>query len=261
MGKKKTIPELIASYKKANKKRREIIANNAGFSSGDLYLKHLEDQVEAQPNKTPNIHIIHVLDLSGSMRDKYEHAIRSINKEYEEFNQDTEANYFFSLIPFDSEVKVITNDQSNPGPIPSRSLWYQFGGLTSLNDAIIKSESLSERISERNPEDDRILVKIFTDGGENSSDNTFTIAQRAIKEMQRKGITVTFVGTPTDVDISVRKYSIDRSNTLVHDNTVQGVMDAFAFSVSSTRGYSSKVKAGLSKEETLTGFYKQEGEL
>ena len=52
--------------------------------------------------------------------------------------------------------------------------------------------------------------------------------------------------------------NIDKSNTLVHDNTGEGVKKAFDTTLKATRTYSKKVTKG---EDVLTGFYKEEAEL
>jgi len=89
MAKIKTKSELLKAYMKANKDRREIIANRAGFNSGDEYKSHLKAQIEKETTENIEVvsenvvvHNVHILDASYSMEgSRMRSALQSIKSE------------------------------------------------------------------------------------------------------------------------------------------------------------------------------------
>lgn len=255
----KTREELLSSFKKANKQRREVLANRAGFDTVDDYFEHLVKGVEKEKKakKKITIHNIHVLDISGSMgwftdhNSKCRKAYEGIQHELRELQKDKKNNYLNTLVCFDSDVNTIYSDVSCAVALRSREP--DGGSATALNDAIVHT---LKPIIESYNDSDRYLVKIFTDGGENNSTATYTQAKNWIARAEELGVTTTFVGTQYDTDIAISRYNLHTSNTLVHDNTTRAVMDSFTTTAQATTIYATKVAAGATKEETLDGFYK-----
>lgn len=263
MRKLKTKEELLKSFKKANKERRLVIATNAGFNTPEDYQKHLESGI----NKgKPVIHNIHILDTSASMGrldgsgthgQKLLNAVKGMKKEWEELSNDSEVSYLNSLVTFHDDshtefwgVKFLE--------IPLEPVTHHWGNTT-LYDTL---RDVLARVIREDSEEVRTLVKIFTDGMDNRSAwNSKAIAKQLISQCEEKGITITFVGTKYDVSYIKRNLGINESNTLVHDNTEKAVLDSFMFTANATKSYASKVSRGATKEETLVGFYKQEGTL
>ncbi len=258
----RTKKELLASFIKANKVRRIVLANRAGFDTPEEYREHLEKGVE-KDDIAPVIHNVHILDTSISMGDlkqsKLANAIKGMKGEWAELALDNNITYTNTLVTFhypenikEEFWKVRFMDIPNN---PVTNSW----GNTALLDAL--GHTLIKLKSELN-DTDRVLVKIFTDGGENSSrKHSINSINTLINECKDLGMTITFVGTEHDVRNVERLLDVDSTNTLVHNNTMKGVMDSFTMNTMSTKSYASKVARGASKEETLIGFYKQEGTL
>lgn len=258
----KTQEHLLKAYNKANKERREKIANKAGFNSGDEYKAHLESQIKTNIKDKEKlvIHNVYILDRSGSMSGgKLENALKGINKELEELKSDNSVNYLQTFVPFDyGSVGRIGRDFFKV-PLHVVSPVYTVArGYTALYQAV--GETIEDVLESKAP-NEKVLIKVFTDGGENDSKGRFRYPEvllGLIKQAEEKDITVTFMGTYNDIETVVREIGIDRSNTLEHDNTAQGVMDSFIQTSAATRQYAKKALAG---EDTLKGFYKKSGTL
>lgn len=261
MPKIKTKEELLAAYKKANKLRREVIANKAGFDSGDDYLAHLLAGISStKDTKELVIHNVHILDCSGSMNgSKIINAVRGINSEIDDLKGDTETTYLQSFVPFSYGGSSFRLPTAMAQPIGTVSkVTARASGYTALYQAL--GETLEYLKANKSP-NEKTLVKVFTDGGENDSKGKYAdsgVLSRLIDSCKELDITVTFVGTKTDVGHVISRLKIDESNTLVHQNTAESVQASFLASTKATRGYIKKAKAG---EDTLVGFYKQSGTL
>ena len=267
MSKLKTKKQLLAAFKRANKVRRLFIANRAGFDSVEGYLSHLNTGIENDKSEETKkvIHNVHILDTSASMGsldgkrygEKLKNAISGIKSEWLELSLDDQVEYKNSLVTFHDKVHT---EFWRLGflDIPSEPVTNHWGS-TALYTAVCQTLL---KLIKQNTSEERVLVKIFTDGAENCSRGYASEdCSRLINQAKRLGITITFVGTSRDVQHTQYKLGVDGSNTLVHDNTAKGVLDTFFASTQSTRGYATKVAAGATKEETLKGFFKQEGTL
>lgn len=260
--------KLLADFKKANNNRKESLAKKYGFNSAGEYLKELEislfgevpARTEITPEKPvkekktkvkPTIHIVNLLDNSGSMKGKkFENAYAGVKEEIDVLKADKSANYIYSLFHFlysGGYKLAIAGQQINDVTIPN--LIAETG--TPLYDTIIAIEEyIRKTICDFNI---KILVKIFTDGRDMHSRKKNTHAAVAIQAMKDIGVTVTFVGTESDVEDMITDLKIDESNTLVHDNTGEGVKAAFDVSNSATLNYTKNVVAG---KDVSKGFYK-----
>lgn len=277
MNKSKTIEQTLKAFKKSNKKRRQRMAERAGYLTADIYKAHLEGKViiDAFDNRKlqtpttppsnpvnngdskPTIHIVSILDASTSMYgDKFENALRGINSEIKELKKETTINYTLTMVRFSGTNNIQTIEFKTPISKVGE-IYTNCTGMTALYQAV--GETLEKFIN--TPSNEKVLVKIFTDGENNESRGKYasqTVLANFIKECESKGFTITFVGTKTDVDFMINDLNINFSNTLSHDNTSRGVADAFATTTMATKSYSAKV---LNNEDVLTGFYKQEGTL
>ena len=257
----------MKAFKKANKERRAVLANRAGFNTPDEYKTFLEEQIlkdiqtsDAEEVTAPSgdivVHNVHILDASGSMDGlKLRNAVLGINGEVKELRQDTETNYLHTSVRFGSRSETLNfrDTLDNVKDMNQRIL-----GMTALNQTL--GETL-ERLRDNVQPNEVTVVKVFTDGGENVSFGKYRDSRtlrELIKECESHKITVTFVGQQNDVQRVVNTLGVDESNTLVHNNTGQAVMDSFAVTRSATKAYVAKAKLG---EDTLVGFYKGSGEL
>lgn len=180
-------------------------------------------QIEDKVKNKPTVHNVLILDGSGSMGDsinsKWTKAIDLANSEIISLRSNEDINYTFTIVVFsgfrDINFKHFVNHK------PKFISGNRVAGMTALNDAIGKT--LNKIHSFKN-EDEKVLVKIITDGEENNS-KEYSSQQigRLIKGLQKTGnYTITFVGTYTDVLTAQSLYNIHETNTLVHDNTEEG---------------------------------------
>lgn len=265
----KTNYQILKAFIKSNKVRRQRMAEIAGYRTADEYRDYLlraslvevqEPTPVAAPNivtgEKPTIHIVSILDASGSMKGpKFNSALEGIKKEIEEFKNNKDINYLVTFVTFDYAHNIKTHFFKRPIKEISK-LSAKTHGYTALYDAI--GVTLTN-VKNSQAKDEKVLINIFTDGGENDSRAwSSNKVRELIKDCEKRGFTVTFVGTEYDVKQMVNKLDISASNTLTHDNTSQGVADSFRTRSVATVAYSSKV---LNNEDVLTGFYKQEGTL
>lgn len=252
----------ISQFKRANKKSKERLAKEWGTTIEKIVAKYYdiknpsclkkdkEEVVSTEEDTTtiPNIKIVNILDNSGSMRgDKFNNAHAGVVEEVKVLKKDLNTNYTYSLFVFDgadSEL-LIANEKIANVNIPPMGTY----NGTPLYLTIVQ---LYKHIVDTQRKDEKVLVKIFTDGRDEHSARYYEEAIAAIKSMTSIGVTVTFVGTEEDVAFIVNKLGVDESNTLVHDNTGKGVLDAFDITMNATMSYSKKVANG---EDVSRGFY------
>ncbi len=261
MSKTKTNDELLKALSKANKGYKLQLAQKAGFKTVAEYKASLEGNTAAPVNTgvKETVHIVNILDVSGSMGGKIRGALVGINQEVKKLKEDTNVNYRYTLVVF-SDSHLIKTIYDNVEIEKIDNISFLTGGLTALNQAV--GETLSKL--KKTSGEERVLVSIFTDGEENCSQGEFsssTAVSTLIEECQSLGFTVTFIGTEYDVRRVVRDLKIDDSNTLVHDNTSAGIQASYGTKLSSIQMYSQEVSRGASKKELLVGFFKKTGKL
>lgn len=261
--------KLLASYMRRNKVAREKMAQNAGFDTGDEFKKHLQEGIAKEkakltsqpviPEKNESqkdlmIHNVHIIDASSSMslQGRLKSALKGVNEGVSELKKDNDVNYIHSLVSFSSSKDVKFHEFRTPIKLVPK-LSFNARSLTALYEAIVVTlDKIMESIPKKSNE--KTIVKIFTDGGENASPKQYHDSVReVIKKAENSGITVTFVGTKHDVENVKNRLSIDSSNTLVHDNTSEGISKSFKISSQATKSYVSKAMTG---EDVSLGFYK-----
>lgn len=205
----------------------------------------------AQAGK-PVIHDVDILDASGSMSgSKYQNSILSIQKGVELLGTDTAVQYLKTTVEFSSygitrHSMAVPLTDANFRPVGA-------GGMTPLYDTVgIILTQLREIVKD----DERVLVKIFTDG-QDTGYRTWTphTLKVLIDQLKGKGWTITFNGTDQDIDSVVKNLNIDRSNTLAHDNTGEGIMKMAMTRGRATMLYSKSVAAGVSADQLVSNFY------
>lgn len=204
----------------------------------------------------PTIHIVHILDGSGSMssymgKSKFDSARDGMLEEINMLKKDKTVNYLYSIIEFDdtTRIKEICYKEKIENIEFSKLPWFTPSGCTALYDAVgftlskIKSDSTNKKV----------LVKIFTDGGENASEKHSSKSVRELIEYcKNMGYVITFIGTGSDVRRIQDNLKIDSSNTLTHDNTSRGVKSAFQTINAATINYSKCVVDGV---DSTIGFF------
>lgn len=242
---------LLEKFKKANKGRKIKLASQAGFGSAETYKEFLESKI-SEENYKKVIHIVDILDCSGSMAGgKIRNAVEGINNGILELKKSTEnIDYTYTLCDFSShddiQFRYLANSISEVKSINVRDR-----GMTALNDAI--GSTLTKIETKRLPED-KVLINIYTDGGENDSRlYTINAISKLISAVKEKGVTITFIGTETDTASAIKNYGIDNSNTLSYDGSSEGLFKTMSATQSARASYSSKVSKG---QDVKTGFYK-----
>ena len=216
----------LKALKRSNRQAREVRATKRGFKSSVDYMKALQDLVDGKvvydnttgsiptkkkntsksSSKKPTIIIIDVLDRSGSMgslassNSKITNAVRGINSGVEKLKEDESilgVEYKHVFIYFDTEICV-----SNLESIKNVGYLSVDGrGGTALNDAIMSAISMAMK---HKKDEDKVLINIYTDGGENASKEfTYADVKKEISLVEKLGVTVTFIGTKYDTNYAI----------------------------------------------------------
>lgn len=203
------------------------------------------------------VHEIHLLDGSGSMARKIESAMAGINEDLYGSKAaaiKTGVKGTYTIFQFGSEF--IANGVGNVimhsiGDFEGYTSRFFNSGSTALYDSIIES---IEIMRNKKFKEDKVLLKIMTDGQNNVNDSLRTTCANLIAEVQKNdNFTVTFVGTDSDVKYVTANLNIDKSNTLVHDNTERGVKMSYMKTASASVQYRSAVASGQSVSDNFYG--------
>lgn len=201
---------------------------------------------------------VYVLDCSGSMGRVNSHgsklnvATEGVweNIEHSRKEQNTDNKVVVTL--FDSRIEtMIEGDKSLSTLDHLKDKATRFGLMTALNDAIGKTIT---NIKNNMSKGDKVIFKVFTDGGENNSTSYTTIGIRTlIAKLEKQGWTFTFVGTKEDTRAAIQDYNLESSNTLTHDNTAKGFEKVMATTQVAMANYSTNLSRGL---DVSKGFFK-----
>jgi hypothetical protein len=257
--------ELLSKFKKSNKSRKLKISLQSGFDTTEQYIDFLESNINGTNSFTeesvledeiPTILVMDVVDRSGSMAGpKLNAANKGIQAGLEELKTDTNANYLHGIIDFGSDVKNHSVQQVTSKTTISRIF---SSGLTALHDAV----AIAILTSVSKAPQDKILINVYTDGGENASKNYNRNGDSrnknglSIKDLiakHKEQVTVTFIGTATDVSNAQRYYDLGDGNSLIYDGSAKGLEITLTATKTARQTYSSKVKRG---ENVSQGFYK-----
>lgn len=215
--------------------------------------------MRTQPNKTiitnqslPKIHNVDILDGSGSMSGpKYQSAMAGIALDLQTCKNENFATYSFVEFNNDSPISITTHCWlTSPNEVKLK-----FNGAKSGTPLYYTIGQTLEKLLQDIPKEDKVLVKIFTDGQNTLEYGKYSNPvelQPLIATCEARGFTITFIGTERDTQAIIRNVKINVSNTLVHDNTGEGVRSAFTVQAEATRGYSKRVAYG---EDVTKGFY------
>jgi uncharacterized protein YegL len=248
---------LLKEFKKANIERKEKLAKKFGYNSAWEYLAYLEGNdksTKTKPKVKPVIHNVFIMDASSSMQgEKYNNGVKGIEELLESINKDTFSINTVTLIEFNTWLPSYTKQHSWLSDIKSFSPMGAHGctPLYRVLGNIIDRLLFEDKINKQ----DKVLLNIVTDGDDTEGWGEYRNLPDTLKRVQKENnFTVTFVGTEYDVQRCINNLNIDRSNTLVHDNTGEGVRSAYATTVSSRTAYSKSASQG---EDVTLGFYKK----
>jgi len=253
---------LLADFKRSNKVRKLKLAQKYGFDTSDEYLNYLNGKSVTsakEPSKEVIIHNVTLLDASGSMSGgKYNNSTRGIEDELKWLATQTDVTYTstireFIQLGYGVTQAVETNEVCFMQPAEKTRLNFKGarGGNTPLYKAVL---DLIEDIEAKVNTGDKVLIKIYTDGQNNSLPQYLEECASKIKEVQKKGFTITFVGTRRDLNGIIKALGVDESNCLEVDDSGEGFKQAFEASRGATICYTANVVAG---EDVSLGFYKK----
>lgn len=214
----------------------------------------------------PTILVEELLDASGSMGSWYEHptkyetASQGINQKIEALKKDQNADYIFAATEFDTINGAMRyTEVLKPTKMANVAIFNGKGphGGTPLYEAI--AYTINKILAAKKPED-RVLLSIYTDGGENESSNGWSKREGGAKKLNElmekvkkdNNFTITFVGTNYDVDSMVINTGISRGNTFSYDGTAEGMKMSMFANVGSTMNFAEQVKErGIKSTDTF----------
>lgn len=198
---------------------------------------------------------------------KYVAAIAGVKEDIKTLRTIPDVNYTLTVIEFDSaggwstqSTRILTHIYMKPIKEILSNPFNEAGadGGTPLYQTV--GETI-ERVEKDMKEGDKVVMNIFTDGGENASNGpyrNYSVLRDKIKQVEEKGFTVTYQGTEHDIERIVRELNIPVSNTYAHMNTSATISSAANARKMSMRSYSKAVADGASTEELKQGFYTKE---
>jgi uncharacterized protein YegL len=175
-----------------------------------------------------------ILDKSGSMLSVLGDTIGGFNTYINELKKDKKIDYQFSLTLFDTNLenryvsvplsKVQNLDENN----------YRPSGNTALYDAIGVTVA---KIEKDNPEAEKVLTVIMTDGQENSSrEYKSSVIKDLIARKEKEGNwTFVFLGATPDTWHVGDSLGIKTSNSILYNTQNMGA--TFAATAQATSGY------------------------
>lgn len=195
------------------------------------------------------IHNVIILDKSGSMSldNKYQTAEKGIQLEIEELRKDKNASYTQTIVEFSGEGGNSNSRVEHCFMIPLTNI-HSFtgagaGGGTPLYETI---GQVIEKLLRYVNKGEKVLLKIFTDGEENTSKGKYEdpaeLKKLISKVEEQNGFIVTFEGTKFDGERVAKEVGINVNNMHFHDNTMEGL----------TRGVKSRIGATFAYTESLS---------
>lgn len=258
--------KILADYKKASKTYKKSLIAKYGYTTEKEFLESLGEEEKPEPKvekrkptaKKQVVHLVDILDASGSMQgNKIANANEAIAKDVSNAAKENDVDYTYTLVSFSDADDVIYHQlmknikEANTPNVHTR-------GMTALYSTI--AEVLQKMMIKTNI-DDKVLVKIYTDGGENRSTGEFKDPKNLselIKQAESRGFTITFIGTVFDVETIIDRISIDRTNTMSYDGTASGLKLSMTAASSARESYS---KALVRGEDVSKDFFKRVGKL
>ena len=191
--------------------------------------------------KQKAVHIICILDRSGSMRPLAEEVINSFNGFLEE-QKEEKGQAYLTLVLFDNKYDVVYDRVAIKDVEPIDKSIYFARGMTGLYDAI--------GMAINSCTDNDAMVLIQTDGDENcSQEYDHKEIKKLISEKEKIGWDFIFLGANIDTMAEGHKMGIDSSKSVSFEATNNGVAMAYASMDFATKSYRSAKLAEWDEEE------------
>src|SRR6185436_5930891 len=213
----KTREQKIKDFKKANLERRQKIVEKYGFKTSEEYIKFLEKGVKVKKSTKKDVivskmkgvfYIVDLLDATGSMGNniggKYDNSKSGIISSIKDMAVRKDVKYTFVEFIERSRPLNYAIIDGNPSEINTDNIKFSgaIGGDTPLYWAVW---SVISSLSDKVTKDDKVLIKVYTDGGNNSMIEYTSKAAELIEKVQKENFTVTFVATPRDLEMIKRQ--------------------------------------------------------
>lgn len=203
------------------------------------------------------IHNVLIVDKSSSMKgEKYDAAIAGIKLELNELRSDENAFYTQTIVEFSSGLNDELTNVEHCFMVPLRNV-REFGGVGAYGNTPMYQtigEVLEKLARFVNP-DEKVLVKIFTDGQENTSKGKYKdplILKALIDKLEAEnGFTITFEGTKFDGERIHQEVGINFSKMKFHENTGVSMLNNVRSRVSATKAYSEGLSRGVDIGQTF----------
>lgn len=180
-----------------------------------------------------------VQDSSGSMYSRRDETISGFNEYVANLKKDAEGEVLLSLSQFDTSVNSLFTNRPVAEVEGLDEHNYVPGGMTALRDAVGRAIKTAERSAGK---DDKVLVVIMTDGGENSShEYTHEDVLNQIKSKRKDGWEFVFLGAGEEAWNAGASLGIERTHTInysaidAHDHS-KGYAELSASTLNLTRG-------------------------
>lgn len=200
-----------------------------------------------EAKKTQRIYNLIILDASGSMASIYDQALSGVNETIMTIktaqHDMPELLQFLTLVSFSNAGEPLeVMNKLTPIELVAKKTRkdYTLRGMTALYDAI--GDSVTELRSTICRED-KALVTIITDGGENDSERwTEHSVKQLVEELKEQGWVFTFIGANQDVVYEAGRVGV--TNTLKFEATVEGTIEMFEKESRSRRNWNERVYHG-----------------
>lgn len=205
----------------------------------------------AIPAKTHEIYHLLVLDRSSSMESVRDVTIKGFNENLQSCRTDKVADgieQFFSLVTFNQSVDfpIWRKPISDLADLTTKT--YVPSGMTALYDAIgVAVSKLQSEIQDKiEKQDANVVVTVFTDGEENSSQewrDYSKLSSLLAKLRDSRMWTFTFIGCSEGTLAAAKGLGFTAANTMQYAATPDGTRDAFRKLSQSRSVYNSKISA------------------
>lgn len=219
----------------ARRRIEAVMLNYAGVRGAEGLVRELNNArarlddalSELRKGSRKRVHLIAILDRSGSMQPLEKDTIGEFNSLVEKQRRDTSTDTSVTLVTFASrgDVTVLYEavDISEVRPLTQEQ--YRASGSTALNDAM---KGVLQKYADGRADADAYLVLVVTDGEENNSATPKEDVLGLIKTLESRGnFTFTYVGSHASTWSEAHGYGVRRSNTLSFTPDSAGLVGAY----------------------------------
>ncbi len=218
-----------------------------------MALEIKDESASSKQTKSSNNRVHFILDESGSMAWAADATIEGFNEYVNGLKKDKNGNkYVVSLTKFEGgNIETVFKDVDVNDVEPLTSDTYCPCGGTNLNDAIGQTMTNMKTSTLRWGKCNTLII-VMTDGHENMSQEwTADSVAKLVKEQEKKGWTVTFLGANIDTQKVSKSYSIQPSNAKSYStanmaSTMRGLSEA-------TTMYASSATLGATSSDFFAG--------